>query len=169
MSEQTIYWATCAGAVVLAILCLPIPSVTRFVLEVSAWGLRVALLALLALGGYYWLRPGDLPPSVADAVTRSPELAGLLPDRSAPHFALCAACIVVALLVPFLAALDAARTVAGRRRREVRLLETAPVAEPVPAEPEPVSVGVPVMRPIDRRTAAGTLAGVWSRGPSRAR
>src|SRR4051812_38223666 len=108
MSEQTVYGLTCAGAVVLAILCLPIPSITRFVLEVSAWGLRLAMFGLLALGGYYWLRPAELPASVADAFTRSPELAGLLPARSTPHFALCAACIVVALLVPFLAALDVA-------------------------------------------------------------
>jgi hypothetical protein len=169
MSEQLLVWLTCAGAVVLAILCLPVPAITKFVLEVSAWGLRIALFALLALGGYYWLRPGELPAGVADAFTRSPELAALLPDRSAPHFALCAACTVVALFVPLLAALDVTRKLAGRRLREVRLLETAPVAEAVPAEPEPVSVGVPVMRPIDRRTAAGTLAAVWSRGPSRAR
>jgi hypothetical protein len=171
MSEQTLMWLTCAGAVVLAVLCLPIPSITKFVLEVSAWGLRLAMLGVLALGGYYWLRPGELPAGVTDAINRSPELAALLPDRAAPHFALCAACIVVALLVPFLAVLDAARRAAGRRMRAVTLLETAPVAEAVPAEPapEPVSVGVPVMRPVDRRTAAGTLASVWSRGPSRTR
>src|SRR5204863_10112089 len=49
MSEQTLYWLTCVGALLLAIFCLPVPSITKFVLEVSAWGLRLALLALLAL------------------------------------------------------------------------------------------------------------------------
>jgi hypothetical protein len=168
MSEQLLLWLTCAGAVLLAILCLPVPAISKFVLEVSAWVLRLGMFGLLAVGGYYWLRPGDLPASVPDAINRSPELVALLPDRAAPHFALCAACVVVAALLPLLAALDVTRKVAGRRLRDVAI---APLAEPVPAEPapEPVSVAVPVMRPIDRRTAAGTIASVWSRGPARAR
>jgi hypothetical protein len=171
MSEQLLPWLTCAGAVLLAILCLPVASIARFVLEVSAWGLRLALFGLLALGGYLWLRPGDMPAGVSNALSSSPELLALLPDRAAPHFALCAACIVVAALVPFLAVLEVTRRVASHRVREVSALAAAPVAEAVPAEPapEPVSVGVPVMRPIDRRTAAGTITSVWSRGPARAR
>ena len=171
MSEQLLLWLTCAGAVLLAILCLPLPAISKFVLEVSAWVLRLGMFGLLAVGGYYWLRPGELPASVPDAINRSPELVALLPDRAAPHFALCAACVVVAALLPLLAALDVTRKVAGRRLRDVAIVTNAPLAEPVPAEPapEPVSVAVPVMRPIDRRTAAGTIASVWSRGPARAR
>lgn len=166
MSEQVLLALTCAGAVVLAILCLPVGAISKFVLEVSAWVLRVAMFALLAVGGYYWLRPGDLPARVPNAINRSPELAALLPDPTAPHYALCAACIIVAALVPFLAALDVTRKIAGRRLRELReltLLRTAPVAEPVSPEPAP-AVGVPVARPIDRRTAAGTIASASSRG-----
>lgn len=169
MPEQLLPWATVAGAVLLAILCLPVAAITRVVLEVSTWGLRLAMLGLLALGAYFWDRPG-LPAWVSNAVNSSPELAALLPDRGAPHFALCAASIVVAAFLPLLAALEASRRLFARRL-VVETLPAAPVAEAVPAEPapEPVSVGVPVMRPIDRRTAAGTLAGVWSRGPARAR
>ncbi|HKB02464.1 MAG TPA: hypothetical protein VKD90_09600 [Gemmataceae bacterium] len=168
MSEQLLPWLTCAGAILLAILCLPVASIARFVVEVSTWVLRLAMFGLLAVGGYYWLRPGDLPARVSDAISRSPELLALLPDRSAPHFALCAACIVVAALVPLLAVLEVTRRIAGERVREVRTLAAAPVAEAVPEPaPEPVSVGVPVMRPIDRRTAAGTITSLWSRGPAR--
>jgi hypothetical protein len=170
MSEQLFPWLTCAGALLLAILCLPVASIARFVVEVSTWALRLALFGLLALGGYLWLRPGDMPAGVSNALNSSPELLALLPDRAAPHFALCAACIVVAALVPFLAVLEVTRRIAGTRVREVSTLAAAPVAEAVPEPaPEPVSVGVPVMRPIDRRTAAGTITSVWSRGPARTR
>jgi hypothetical protein len=170
MSEQLLPWLTCAGAVLLAILCLPVASIARFVVEVSTWVLRLALLGLLALGGYLWLRPGDMPAGVSNALNSSPELLALLPDRSAPHFALCAACIVVAALVPFLAVLEVTRRVVAQRMSEVTTLAAVQVAEALPEPaPEPVSVGVPVMRPIDRRTAAGTITSLWSRGPARAR
>jgi hypothetical protein len=170
MSPEILPWLTCAGALLLAILCLPVASIARLVVEVSTWVLRLALFGLLALGGYLWLRPADMPAAVSNALNNLPELLALLPDRSAPHFALCAACIVVAALVPLLAVLEVTRRVVAPRVREVTTVAAAPVAEAIP-EPalEPVSVGVPVMRPIDRRTAAGTITSVWSRRPARTR
>jgi hypothetical protein len=171
MSEQLLPWAAWAGAVLLAICCLPVFGIARAVVEIATWVLRLALLALLAGGAYLFFRPSDLPAAVTNAVNTSPELTALLPNPSAAHFGLCAATVIAALLVPFLAVLEVTRRIACRRvvavsqtRREV---VQAPVAEAIPAEPAPDAV--PVLRPIDRRTASSTITSVWSRGPARTR
>lgn len=173
MSEQLLPLAAWAGAILLAICCLPIFGIARVVVEVATWVLRLALLALLAGGAYLFFRPGDLPAGVSNALNTSPELMALLPDRSAAHFGLCAASVIAALLVPFLAVLEVTRRMAGRRvvatvsRTQREEVVQAPVAEALPDEPAPDAV--PVLRPIDRRTASATITSVWSRGPARTR
>jgi hypothetical protein len=172
MSEQLLPWAAWAGAILLAVCCLPIFGIAKVVVEVATWALRLALLGLLAGGAYLFFRPGDLPAGVSNALNNSPELVALLPDRTAAHFGLCAASWIAAALVPFLAVLEVTRRVASHRLvRAVphaeREVYSAPVAEALPDEPAPV--GVPVLRPIDRRTASATISSVWSRGPARAR
>jgi hypothetical protein len=161
MSEQLLPWAVWAGAILLAILCLPVWGLAKGVVEVATWALRLALLGLLAGGAYLWFRPADLPARVSSFLDSVPGFLSLLPDRGTPAFALCAASWVVAALVPFLAVLELAR-----RAAVVRRVVVAPVAEAVPVEPAPE--GVPVLRPIDRRTASATIASVWSRRPARA-
>jgi hypothetical protein len=176
MSEQLIPWAAWAGLIVLAILCLPIGSCQKFVLAIASWALRLTLLAVLAGGAYLYFRPGDIPARVTNILNDFPGLMSLLPDRAAPHFALCLACLVVAVLLPFLMVLDVTWALAGRRLRRIRALTDGPVeavatghplAEPVPvAEPDIAPVGVPVLRPIDRRTASTTITTAGSRGPA---
>jgi hypothetical protein len=95
----------------------------------------------------------------------------MLPDRSAPYFGICATSLVVMALLPLLAALDVTRCLAGRVRRiriltDERIVE-APIAEPEPPVVESAPMGVPVMRPVQRRTAANAIASTWSHGPSR--
>jgi hypothetical protein len=78
---------------------------------------------------------------------------------------------VVAALVPLLAVLEVARQIAGERLSRVRELTARPVAvvgetEPLPlaeADEPPVEVGVPVLRPVERRTAATAIATAGSR------
>ena len=167
MSEQLLPLAAAAGAVLLAICCMPVLCIAKAVLEVGTWALRLALLGLLAGGAYLYFRPGELPAGVASAIESVPGLMSVLPDRASPAFALCAACWLVAALVPFLAGLEVARRVAGRRVADRALYTANPVAEAVVEEPAPVAV--PVLRPIDRRTASATITSVWSRGRARAR
>jgi hypothetical protein len=158
MYEQILPWV---GLGVLFILCLPISPVQKLVLEVSAWTLRLGMIGLLAAGAYLWFRPGDLPAEVSAALSDFPRLVSWLPDRSAPPFGLCLACIAVTALVPVLAVLDVSRKLGGRRLGRLRELAAAPVAQThsEPAPPvERVPVGVPVLRPIERRTAAQTIA-----------
>jgi hypothetical protein len=158
MYEQILPWV---GLGVLFILCLPISPIQKLVLEVSAWALRLGMIALLAAGAYLWFRPGDLPAEVSAALSDFPRLLSWLPDRTTPPFGLCLACSAVAAFVPLLAVLDVSRTLAGRRLGRLHRLAATPVAptrsEPAPP-PEPVPVGVPVMRPVERRTAAQTIA-----------
>lgn len=166
MSPQLLPVIAWAGLIVLAILCLPVAR--KFVLELSAWALRLAMLGLLAGGAYLWFRPGELPAGVSNMLDGEPWLVSILPDRSAPVFGICAASIVVTILLPLLAVLDVARELAGRRLRRLRALADAPVVVDAIAEPvEPDPVGVPVMRPVQRQTAANAIASTWSHGPSR--
>jgi hypothetical protein len=170
MSEQFVPWAAWAGLVVLAILCLPIGGCQRFVLSVSVWVLRLALLAVLAGGAYLYFRPGEMPDRVANVLNDFPGLLSVLPDRAAPYFGLCLACLIVAPLIPVLAALDVTRALAGRRlnrlcaiadgRPQVVTVESAPrtVVETAPPMAPPVVEATPVMRPIDRRTASTAFA-----------
>jgi hypothetical protein len=90
-----------------------------------------------------------------------------LPAQASPPFALCLVCCIVAALVPLLAALDVARKSAGRVI-EVRTPAPAPAvpvraAAPAPPVEEPAQVGVPILRPVERRTAADVMAAAGSR------
>jgi hypothetical protein len=170
MSAQFLPIVAWAGLVVLAILCLPVAR--KFVLELSALVLRLAMLALLAGGAYLWFRPDAMPAGVSNALDGEQWLLSILPDRSAAHFGICAASVVVMAFLPLLAALDVTRRLAGWRLQRIRMLTDEPVA--VAAIAEPVAVvndtppeGVPVMRPVQRRTAANAIATTWSHGPSR--
>jgi len=169
MSPQILPVIAWAGLVLLAILCLPVAR--KFVLELSAWALRLAMLALLAGGAYLWFRPGEMPAGVSNFLDAEPWLVSILPDRSAAHFSICAASIIVTLLLPILAMLDVTRRLSGRRLERPRVVTAETVAEAPMAEPEPVvepaPMGVPVMRPVQRRTAANAIASTWSHGPSR--
>jgi hypothetical protein len=149
------------GFGILLFLCLPILPVQKVVLDVSSWLLRIALVGLLAGGAYLWFRPHGLPAQVSTVLSDFPGLLSLLPERGSPAFALCLACWIVTALVPILAALDVTRRrVYLRERLEAEDTREAvlPVGEPVVEE-----TGVPILRPIERRTAAAALAGAGSR------
>jgi hypothetical protein len=176
MSEQTILYAAWAGLVLLAILCLPLGSVRKFVLGLTSWALRLALLAVLAGGAYLYFRPAEMPAEVTSTIAGSPELVRLLPDPATPYFSLCLACLIAAPLVPILAALDVTRILAGRRTARLAAIAdghpvvmsaSTPPREPVRAavveqpvhvpQPAATPVALPVSRPIDRRTASTTI------------
>lgn len=165
MNEQSLLpWV---GLGVLVLLCLPILPVQKWVVSVSAWALRLGMIALLAGGAYLWFRPNELPAEVSRVLNDFPGLLSLLPARGSPAFALCLACWIVAALVPFLAALDVARKSAGR---VVEVQTPTPVAvvpiraaAPAPPVEEPAPVGVPILRPVERRTAAEVMATAGSR------
>jgi hypothetical protein len=176
MSLDLIPLAAWAGLVVLALLCLPIGCCQKFVLGVGSWALRLALLAALAGGAYLFFRPGEMPAQVNNVLNDFPGLLSILPDRSAAHFGLCLACLVVAPLLPLLMALDVTRALAGRRLNRLRAIadgradvvatrESVRRTTVVEADPVPVAEATPVLRPIDRRTASTTLASAGSRIP----
>jgi hypothetical protein len=145
MYDTIIVWV---GLALLLVLCLPLTRVQKLVLEISAWALRLALLALLGAAAYLWFRPGELPVAVADGLNDFPRLRALLPDPMTPNFGVCAAALVVAACLPLLAVLDVSRQVAGRRLRRLRALTASPAAEVPPAEPAPPSRPSPALRPI---------------------
>ena len=179
MSEQMILWAAWAGLVVLAILCLPIGACQKLVLSIVSWALRIALLVVLAGGAYLYFRPADMPAQVSNALNDFPRLLSILPDRAAAHFGLCLACLIVAPLVPVLMMIDVTRALAGRRLSRIRALTAGPVdvvaaretsrrtvAETAPGRPaDTTPEAVPVMRPVDRRTASTTITSAGSRIP----
>lgn len=179
MSEQLIPWAAWAGLVVVAILCLPIGACQKIVLSIVSWALRIALLAVLAGGAYLFFRPGDMPAQVSNVLNDLPRLLSILPDRAAPRFGLCLACLVVAPLVPVLMMLDVTCALAGRRLSRIRALTTGPVdvvaaretgqrtiGDKTPGRPaDTTPEAVPVMRPVDRRTASTTITSAGSRIP----
>ena len=148
------------GLAILFVLCLPIRFVQRFVLEVSTWVLRLGAIALLVGGVYLWFRPGELPAGIASVLNNNPSLFNLLPAPGSRAFGVCLVCWAVTMLVPLIAVLDVARRhvlavhriVAVESREEV-----LPVAEPVE------EVGVPILRPVERRRAAAVLASAGSR------
>src|SRR5262245_61030426 len=161
MIEQVLPWV---GLVVLLILCLPVPPIQKVVLEVSAWSLRVVMIGLLAGGVYLWFRPSELPAEVLTVLSGFPRLLSIMPDQGSAAFGLCAACLIVAVLVPVLAALDVSRKLAGGRLCRLRALTagegkpataTRTANEPaLPTADEVPEVGVPVLRPVERRAAA---------------
>jgi hypothetical protein len=153
------------GLALLAVLCLPFARIQKLVLELFAWVLRLALLALLGAAAYLWFHPGDLPAEVTDTsntfLSTFPRLKGAVPEPGTPYFGVCAAAFVVSVLLPLLAVLDVSRKLAGWRLRRLRALAAAPqvVAPPAPA---------PAAHPVNRRAAADALAEAGSRKPSRA-
>jgi hypothetical protein len=169
MYEQILPWV---GLGVLLLLCLPIPSVQKVVLEVSAWALRLGMIALLAAGAYLWFRPDDMPSQVSSVLSDFPRLLAILPAQGSQAFALCLACWIVVALVPELALLDVTRKLAGTRLCRLRALTAVPV-KPVAAIPpaeavlptadEVVEPGVPILRPVQRRTAAEAMAAATPR------
>jgi hypothetical protein len=167
MYGQILPWV---GLGVLLILCLPILPIQKFVLEVSAWALRLGMIGLLVAGAYLWFRPGDLPAEVSAAVSDFPRLLSWLPDRATPPFGLCLACIAVTGLVPLLAVVDVSRKLANRRLCRLREPAATPLVETRPERApsaESVQVGVPIMRPVERRAAAQTIASAAPTRPAR--
>jgi hypothetical protein len=163
MYDHILLWV---GLGVLTFLCLPLPHVQKLVLEVSAWALRLGMIALLAGGAYFWFQPGEMPAGISVLLNDFPGFLSLLPERGSSAFALCLACWVVTALVPLLAMLDVSRKLAARVR-QIRMLTTAPAtpirkASRVPPAEEPMPVGVPILRPIERRTAAEAMASAAS-------
>jgi hypothetical protein len=146
------------GLVVLGLFCLPIPFMQRVILQVSTWALRLAIIGLLLGGAYLWFRPDAMPPRVSAILADFPGLLALLPDRGSPAFGLCLACWLATALVPIVAGFDVARRLCLVRTRPVVEAESVlPVAEQVE------EMGVPVLRPVERRTAAAALATAGSR------
>ena len=163
MYDHILLWI---GLGVLTLLCLPIPPVQKLVLDVSAWALRLGAIALLAGGAYLWFRPGEMPAGVSRVLNDFPGLLSLLPERGSPAFGLGLACWAVTALVPLLAVLDVSRKLAGRVC-QIRTLTATPApptrtASPVPPTEEPMPMGVPILRPVERRTAAEAMASAGS-------
>jgi hypothetical protein len=168
MYEQVIVWV---GFALLLVLCLPFVGVRKLVLRVYGVGLRLALLALLSAAGYLWFRPEQLPSEVTDTLNNFPLLRALLPEPGTASFAICAAALVVGMFLPLLAVLDVCRQPARRRQRRQRrqrVRSTEPEAkEAVVLSPVPQRGPSPVLRRIDGRAAADTMAEAGSRKLSR--
>jgi hypothetical protein len=158
LSEQVIAWV---GLAVLLLLCLPFAGIQKLVLELSAWALRLTLLAVIGAAAYLWFRPGNLPAEVMDAFNTLPRLKAILPEPGAQHFGVCAAAPLVIMLLPLLAILDVSRKQVGWRLRRLRALAAEPkvVQSPPASEPRPA----PVVPRVGRRAAADTLAKAGSR------
>jgi hypothetical protein len=161
MYEQVLPWV---GLCVLLVLCLPIPAIQKVILEVGTWSLRLGMVALLAGGAYLWFRPGELPAGVSRVVSDFPGLLSLVPDRGSAAFGLCLACWVVAALVPLLAVMEVTRRLYRVRELTARPVALVREAEVLPLAEEPVEeVGVPILRPVVRNTAAATIATAGAR------
>src|SRR5262249_27530988 len=151
MDQQIIL---CVGLAVLALLCLPLAGLQKLVLELSAWVLRLILLALLGGAAYLLFRPEQLPAEVIEVLNRVPALRDLLPAPASPSFGAAVARPAAAALVPLLAVLDVCRRLAGRRLRGIDTLIASPVTGVVTAPP----ADAVTPRHLDRRSAAGALA-----------
>jgi hypothetical protein len=154
MTDQHLLWAAWGGLALMALLCLPIAAVSKFVLELAALTLRLTLFGVLAAGAYLSVRPGDLSNWATAVLDDFPALFAYLPDRASPLFGPCLAMSAVAVLLPALAALDVARGLAGRRMRRLRRIADEP---PVVVETVRHETEVRPLRPVDRRTAATTI------------
>jgi len=148
------------GLGILLFFWLPIPLTQKMLLIVSCWALRLAILGLLGFGVYLWFRPSELPAEVSRVLDDFPGLLAVLPPRGSPAFGLCTACWLVTLLLPLLAAFDAGlRFYRSRERVSVMEMREVPLPTAEPVE----EMGVPVLRPIERRTAAAALVAAGSR------
>jgi hypothetical protein len=155
------------GLAVLLVLCLPFTRVQKLVLDVYAWALRLALVALLGAAAYLWFRPADLPAGVTDTLNSLPSLKPILPEPRTQHFGVCAAALPVLVFLPLLAFLDISRKLVGSPLRRLRALAAEPKAAPAPPAPGPTPAPgpAPAVRRVDRRAAADTLAEAGSRRP----
>jgi hypothetical protein len=162
MYEQIIAWV---GLALLLVLCLPFPRIQKPLLEVSAWALRLALLSLLGAAAYLWFRPQDLPAEVTNTLDAFPLLGRILPAPGTQNFGICAAALLVVPLLPLLAILDISRQLAGGRLRQLRTLAAKVKAPEGAPAPSAASTPAPVVRRVDRRSAADALADAGSRKP----
>jgi hypothetical protein len=152
LSMQVLAWV---GVALLLILCLPFAWIQKLVLELSAWALRLALLALIGAAAYLWFRPEDLPGAVPETLDSFPRLRAILPEPGTQPFAVCVASLIVVPLLPLLATLDVSRKLAGWRRSRLPALASGPKEAEVPPAPQQ---NPPPSRRVDRRAAADTLA-----------
>jgi hypothetical protein len=166
MYEHILAWA---GLALLLFLCLPFSGTRKLVLELYAWAVRLALLALLAGGAVLWFRPERLPPEVLSFVDSFPRLREVLPEPGAPTFGIALAALASAVLLPILAMLDVTRKLAGDRLCRLRALTEAarPAGEPAPADPRRPAPASGAQKRPDRRAAADTMAEAGSRKPFR--
>jgi hypothetical protein len=160
--EQVLAWAV---LVVLLILCLPFTGLSRLVLEITVWGLRLAMIALLAGAGYLWFYPDQMPPAVMSVLSGWPNLLAFLPERGSPYFGVGLIAPVVAALLPVLAILDLIRLLAGRPLRQLRAIASGKAVVPAAAPPAPAPAPAPA-RAMDRQTAAAAMAAA-ARRPDR--
>jgi hypothetical protein len=148
------------GLGILLFFWFPIPLTQKMLLIISCWAVRLAILGLLGFGVYLWFRPAELPGGVSRLFNDFPGLLTLVPPLSSRSFGLCLACWLAALLIPLLAVLDTSLRF-YRSRERVNVMEMREVSLPTA---EPVEeMGVPVLRPIERRTAAAALIAAGSR------
>jgi hypothetical protein len=172
LTQNVLAWTLCALALV---LCLPFAGTRKLLLELTAWALRLGILAAVAGGALLWFRPDLVPAEVLRALDAMPLVRDLLPAPGAQAFGLFAAALAAAPLLPLLALIDVARKLAGRRLRRLRRLADAqpvPAVHPAAASTAPGEVGadLPVAEPVyrpGRRAAAATLAEIGSRKPFR--
>lgn len=153
MYEQVLAWAVLT---VLLVLCLPLAGITRLLLAVASWGLRLALVTLLVAAGYLWFYPDQFPAEVMGILNGYPRATAFLPYSGTPYFGVGVIAPVVALLLPVLAALDVFRKLSGLRlHRHSTLAANVAVAAAPPAS---VQAPAPAARAADRRTAADAMA-----------
>jgi hypothetical protein len=111
------------GIAILLILGLPLPRVSKLILEISALLLRVLLLVTLAGGVYLWFRPESTPVDwISNYQGLSPQAQSLIPAPGTPMFGLVLAGILTLSYLPALAVLDVTRKLAGARLRRLRRL-----------------------------------------------
>jgi hypothetical protein len=151
------------GLALLLLVCMPLATIQKLVLEISAWGLRLALLGVVGAAAWLWFQPGNLPAEVLETLDHLPRLRAILPEPGTPHFGVCAAALIVIPLLPLLAILDVSRRLAGWRLRRLRALAAETKVVPPQPEPPPQPPGA---RRVDRRAAANTLAEAGSPRPS---
>ncbi len=154
-----------AGLALLFVLCLPFATIHKLVLELSAWGLRLALLGVIGAAAYLWFQPADLPAEVTATLDDWPRVRANLPEPGTPLFGVCTAGLLVIPLLPLLALLDVGRKLAGWRLRRLRALAAEPKVVATAAGPS-APTQPPVVRRVDRRAAANTLAEAGSARPS---
>lgn len=154
--EPILIWGSLA---LLFLLCLPFAWIRKCVLEVCAWGLRLALLALVGGAGYLWFRPEQMPVEVVNAIQNTGFLSSWLPEPGTRHFGVCTAALAVAVCLPLLAVFDVTRKLAVVRVRRVReSVVESQASDSVTTAPAIAVEPAPVLRRVDRRAAAATMA-----------